>query len=68
MPVMINPLVVFLTCSVHLMIMGSECVGGFGEGSNYQLVTCTRPQQEEQIVPIETSLDFEVAHLSELMV
>ena len=47
------------------MIMGSECVGGLGEGSSYQLVT--RPQQEEQIDPIETSLDFEVAHLSVLL-
>ena len=42
--------------------------GGLGEGSNYQLHVVTRPQQEEQIDPIETSLDFEVAHLSVLMV
>ena len=38
--------------------------GGLGEGSNYQLHVVTRPQQEEQIDPIETFVDFEVAHLS----
>ena len=27
-----------LTCSVCLLMMGSECVGGLGEGSNFQLV------------------------------
>jgi len=28
----------FLTCSVCLLIMGSECMWAFGEGSNFQLV------------------------------
>ena len=28
----------FLTCSVYLLMMGSECVWSFGEGSNFQLV------------------------------
>ena len=28
----------FLTCSVCLLMVGSECVGGLGEGSNFQLV------------------------------
>jgi len=27
----------FLTCSVYLLMMGSECVWAFGEGSNFQL-------------------------------
>ena len=27
----------FLTCSVCLLVMGSECVWAFGEGLNYQL-------------------------------
>ena len=28
----------FLTCSVCLLMVGSECVWGLGEGSNFQLV------------------------------
>ena len=28
----------FLTCFVCLLMMGSECVWAFGEGSNFQLV------------------------------
>ena len=28
----------FLTCSVCLLMMRSECVCAFGEGSNFQLV------------------------------
>ena len=28
----------FLTCSLCLLTMGSECVWAFGEGSNFQLV------------------------------
>ena len=27
----------FLTCSVCLLVVGSECVWGLGEGSNFQL-------------------------------
>ena len=37
MHAMINPYIVFLTCSVLLM-MRSEFVWAFGEGSNFQLV------------------------------
>ena len=37
MHAMINPYIVFLTCSVLLM-MKSEFVWAFGEGSNFQLV------------------------------
>jgi len=36
MHAMINPYIVFLTCSVLLM-MRSEFVWAFGEGSNFQL-------------------------------
>ena len=28
----------FLTCSVCLLMVGSECVWGLGEGSNFQLI------------------------------
>ena len=34
----INPYVIVLTCSMCLLMMGSECVWAFGEGSNSQLV------------------------------
>ena len=42
--------------------MWLECVLGLVEGSNFHLVR--GPQLEEQIDPIETFVDFEVAHLS----
>jgi len=35
--VMINQCIVFLTYSVCLLMVGSECVGGLGEGSKFQL-------------------------------
>ena len=34
----INPYVFFLTSSVCLLTMGSECVGDLGEGSKFELV------------------------------
>ena len=34
---MINPYIVFLTCSVCLLMMGSECRWGLGEGIFRQL-------------------------------
>jgi len=38
MHAMINHLCSFLTCSVCLLVMGSGCVWGLGEGSTFQLV------------------------------
>ena len=65
MPVMMNPIIIFLTCSsVCLIIMWSECVWVLLKGSKFHSLRW--PQQEEEIDPIETFLDFEVAHLSVL--
>ena len=33
---MVNPSVVFLACFVCVLMMGSECGWGLGEGSNCQ--------------------------------
>ena len=70
---MINPHIVFLTCSVHLLMMGSECVRGLGECSNFQLVggpqklsfrtfSSRRSSLTQTFVENLHSIDFEVAH------
>ena len=67
----------FLTCSVCLLMMGSECVWGLGEGSNFQLVRgpqklsfrafSSRRSSLTQTF-VESCVDFdEVAHLFVLM-
>ena len=33
---MVNPSVVFWACLVCVLMMGSECVWGLGEGPNFQ--------------------------------
>ena len=33
---MVNPSVVFLACFVCVLMMGSDCGWGLGEGSNFQ--------------------------------
>ena len=67
----------FLTPPVCLLMMGSECVWGLGEGSNFQLVRgpqklsfrafSSRRSSLTQIF-VESCVDFEVAHLSVLVV
>jgi len=58
-------------------MMGSECVGAFGKGSNFQLLrgpqklsfkafSSSRSSLTQTFV--ESCVDFEVAHLSVLMV
>ena len=64
----------FWTCSVCLLMMRSECVWAFGEGSNFQLeglklsfkAFLSRSSLTQTFV--ESCVDFEVAHLSVLMV
>ena len=59
----------FLTCSVCLLMMGSECVWGLVEGSNFQLVRgpLLRHFQAERSSLTQTFIkncvDFEIAHL-----
>ena len=69
-----NQYVVFLTCSVCLLMMGSVCVWGLREGSNFQLeglknfkAFSSRRSSLTQIF-VESCVDFEVAHLSVFMV
>ena len=77
MHAMINPYIIFLTCSVCLLIMQSQCVGTLGEGSNFQLVRGTQklsfrsfPSRRSSLTQmfVGSCVDFEVSHLSVLMV
>jgi len=52
---------IFLTCSVCLLMMGSECVWALGEGSNFQLVT---KLSFKAFSSLTSCVDFEVVHLS----
>ena len=62
----------FLTCSMCLLMMRSECVWAFGEGSNFQLeglkIEFSRRRSSLTQTFVESFVDFEVAHLSVLMV
>ena len=67
----------FLTSSVCLLMMGSECVRGLGEGSkfsvsqratklNFRAFSSRRSSLTQPFV--ESCVDIEVAHLSILMI
>jgi len=68
----------FLTCSLCLLMMGSECVWALGEDSNFELVRgpwnwILRHFQAEGACSLtqtfaESCVDLEAAHLSVLMV
>ena len=68
---------IFLTCSVCLLMMQSQCVWTLGEGSNFQLVRGPQklsfrifPSRRSSLTQmfVGSCVDFEVAHYSILMV
>jgi len=53
-----------------LLMMGSECVWAFGEGSNFQLEGLKISSRRSSLTQpfVESYVDFEVVHLSVVMV
>ena len=81
MHAMMNPYVVFLTCSMCLLMMGLECVWGLGGGNLFKFSVSLRASKlsfkafssrRSSLTPtfVESCVDFEVAqlHVSVLMV